>query len=394
MEEWLATDVTLDRPILVRSLGPEAGPERRAQFLEAVRAAATVTHVHLASVYAVGEHDGSAYAVLEWTGGITIGDRLRAGLKMPDEEFLPNAAGLAEAVAALHRAGPVHGAIDADAIQFSTAHPAKLGAFGRRRRYESPHGDTSELATVLTRAITLEGSLPPSEVTGVLSPAVDQALDVARSGRLDAAGFAASLRTTPHVPRRRPAGAWSWNWVTLAGLLLFLAAGIIGLGLLIGEGSDLPFLYPAAARSTSTAAPLPAQATAYDPLGDNREMDQQLSLAIDGDPQTAWSTEQYRRPLQQYKAGVGIAFDVEGDPGRLELLATEGTALVVGWAQMMPGDVTGWEQVASTVTAAGAVEMRLPERADGVWLLWLTELPRHQDGERHYALIYEVRFLP
>ena len=47
------------------------------------------------------------------------------------EEFLPNAAGLAGALAALHQVGGVHGGLDLSAIYYSVAHPAKLGAFGR-----------------------------------------------------------------------------------------------------------------------------------------------------------------------------------------------------------------------------------------------------------------------
>ncbi len=58
VEEWLATDLTLDRPILVRMLGPEVGEQRRRRFLAEVRSLASVTHPHLLEVYAAGT-DGS-----------------------------------------------------------------------------------------------------------------------------------------------------------------------------------------------------------------------------------------------------------------------------------------------------------------------------------------------
>ena len=54
VEEWLANDLTLDRPVLVRMLGPEVGPERRRHFLDEVRALASVSHSHLLEVYAAG----------------------------------------------------------------------------------------------------------------------------------------------------------------------------------------------------------------------------------------------------------------------------------------------------------------------------------------------------
>ena len=131
LEEWLATDRSLERPVLLRSLGPESSPERREQFVSSVSDAATATHPHLAKVYAVEKVDGGAYSVSEWTGGATVADRVEADQTFDLEEFLPNAAGLAGALAALHAEGAVHGDIDLSAVTYSAAHAAKLGGFGR-----------------------------------------------------------------------------------------------------------------------------------------------------------------------------------------------------------------------------------------------------------------------
>ncbi|MGH8928932.1 MAG: serine/threonine protein kinase, partial [Acidimicrobiia bacterium] len=51
IEEWLATDLNLDRPVLIRMLGPDASPKRREEFLSTVRAAAAVIHPHLEPIY-------------------------------------------------------------------------------------------------------------------------------------------------------------------------------------------------------------------------------------------------------------------------------------------------------------------------------------------------------
>ena len=40
IEEWLANDSTLDRPVLIRLLGPEVGDPRREEFLAADAASA------------------------------------------------------------------------------------------------------------------------------------------------------------------------------------------------------------------------------------------------------------------------------------------------------------------------------------------------------------------
>ena len=94
IEEWLAQDESLDRPVLVRYLAAEASLGRRASFLDGVRAAAGLTELHLQKVFAAGETAASAYSVSEWDGGVTFADRMRAGEGLPVEEFLPNAAGM------------------------------------------------------------------------------------------------------------------------------------------------------------------------------------------------------------------------------------------------------------------------------------------------------------
>ena len=60
IEEWLATDLNLDRPVLIRILGPDAPDRRRQEFMSTVRAAAAVIHPHLEPVYAAEEVAGGA----------------------------------------------------------------------------------------------------------------------------------------------------------------------------------------------------------------------------------------------------------------------------------------------------------------------------------------------
>ena len=109
IEEWLATDEHLDRPVLIRMLGPDATEKRRAEFLDAVRAAAAVRHPHLEPVFEAEEVQDGAYFVSEWNGGMTLQSRLDSGETMDYQEFSANAAGLAGALAALHEAAPCPG---------------------------------------------------------------------------------------------------------------------------------------------------------------------------------------------------------------------------------------------------------------------------------------------
>ena len=130
IEEWLATDEQLERPVLIRFPGPDADATRVAQFLTPIRAAAATSHPHVQTVYAAGEVDHSAFAVAEWDGAVTIADRLKAGETLPIPEYLPNASGVAAGLAAFHANGGIHGDIDAQQTlcnfreRFATLHRA------------------------------------------------------------------------------------------------------------------------------------------------------------------------------------------------------------------------------------------------------------------------------
>lgn len=410
VEEWLAIDTSLDRPVLVRILDPDASDPRRAEFLDGARAAAAVQHVHLAGVYAVGEDHGAAYAVLEWYGGVSIADRLQARETIPVEEFLPNAAGLASALAALHKTGAVHGAIDPAAIGFSASHPAKLTAFGRHGTHDQV-ADTAGLAHSLRLAITGTETpgLSPSQVAEGLPPAVDTALDDAAAGRSTAESLAASLRAIPYTPAREDRSSWSWRWLIPAALLLVAAILISAAGMAMDVDEDSPFLFPATppappptrpvAAATTTTTPQPVEqeplefaAQVHDPFGDGVERDRDLPLLADNDVDTAWRTESYSSPLTAIKPGVGLVFTIEGSPTRFEMVASSDAGFRIGWAPELPESFDTWDFSASGTTTAGVTLVPLPERANGVWLLWFTHLPEQSNGKR-FAAIAEIRFL-
>lgn len=409
IEAWLATDIALDRPVLVEWLGPDVDPERRSQFVAAVTAAAGVEHVHLARVFDTATTDNGAYSVSEWAGGVTIADRLRAGEAIPSADFLPNAAGLADALTALHAVGVVHGGISTDTILFSAAHPAKISGFGRGAA-ETPAEDTHSLAEALTLGIVGGPTqLPPSQVAPNLPRAVDGALAQASSGELDAQGLASALRAAPSPAPPRRVSPWSWRWVALGAMLLAVALILVVVGLALDTGSDSPFLFPAGpAPEVSPGSTLPSTPTispteiggqpiavtsaVYDPFGDGGERNADLPLSTDGNEATGWRTERYFDPLQTIKPGVGATFGLDGTPASLELIASDGVRYEIMWAAEVPERFDSWEGVASGTVLGGRARVQLPPRDDGVWLLWLTDLPDQENGEYFYGYVYEVRF--
>ncbi|HEY5650979.1 MAG TPA: protein kinase [Acidimicrobiia bacterium] len=419
LEQWLATDTTLDRPVLLRILGPEAGEERRSRFLSAIRSAARVNHPHLAAVFTAHETEHGMIAVAEWAGGMTIADRIEAGQGVEPDDFLPNAAGLAEALDALHEAGVVHGGIDTSAIYYSVSHVAKLGALGRRQRHSTANGDVRDLGAALEEALTGSpaGGPPPSQVIDGLSPLVDRALRRAQRGELTARQLSEAMHAAPttRIPRPERPGS-SRRLLIIAIVLVALAVGLVAIGRLLLAGGDSPVLFPAGNQpsdqprvvisTTTTAPPIssnPATPAALpsiievtsirsvDPFGGGEENDERLGNIVDGDLDTFWRTERYRDPIQLLKPGVGFAIELERNPVSVQITANNAGALVdIAWTSSEV-DPNTWETLAGVELPAGTLDLQLPERSGGTWVFWISELPLNGD-QNYWVEITEVRF--
>ena len=257
----------------------------------AVRRAARVSHNHVAAVFDADRAAGTAYAVTEWTGGISLSDRIEAGDSPPIAEFLSNAAGLADGLASLHEEDAVHGAIDPGAVLYPGSHPAKLGGFGRPRLTRTPGGDVRALGSTLETALTGHpaGVLPPSQVIDALPPAVDDALRLARESRIDARRLAEVVRSIPYSPAPRRPARWSWGRLAPTAVLASAAIALVWLGVLLDSrgrdtGRTRPTRDPDGAlrrrRRSSPAGGDDATGAGYDgaPAGGRREGDRLRSF--------------------------------------------------------------------------------------------------------------------
>lgn len=410
IEEWLATDAELDRPVLIRALGPEASTERSSRFRASVLAAAATSHPHVQKVFAADEMEGAAFSISEWDGAVSVADRLRAGETIPVDEFLPNAAGLAGGLAAYQAAGGVHGAIDTSAIHFSAAHPAKLGGFGRDRGSGTAPDDTRALAAALRTAITGSDNpaLLPSQVAEGLPTDVDEALSAGETGSSDAATMAAALSAVPYVPQEEVGTPSHRRGLILFAVIAVVVLVIAAVGLAIGVDRSSDFLYPAGPGGSPQAAVpapspevddaasagfVPSAVSVYDPLGDGTEEDDLIANVVDDNPATAWQTERYPAPLSDTKPGVGLVFTPSSSVSTIEIEGTPATRFVVGWAAGRPATITGWQMTGGGTLLAAPASVPLPVREGGTWLLWLTDVPLAEDGS-YRAEISAVRFLP
>ena len=133
-------------------------------------------------------------------------------------------------------------------------------------------------------------------------------------------------------------------------------------------------------------------ASDFDPSGDESEHPEDVPLAYDGDPGTAWTTEGYNASLELLgKPGVGLVFDL-GDTRTVSSVEITGSA---GALELKTSDEEGSDEGGyDAVGAASDVDGRVEIEADGAegryWLVWITSLPGGSGGS---ATISEVRFV-
>jgi hypothetical protein len=326
------------------------------------------------------------------------------------EEFLPNASGLAGALAALHQSGAAHGRIDLSAISWSVAHPAKLGAFGREPGTDQ-NGDVRALAAALETALTgsVPGGPPPSESIDGVPRAIDRILRSAQSGRSNAADLEKALIAAPSLRAAQPEPpSTSRRLLYVAIGLVVIAVGLVALGRLFigGGGPIIPVVPPSTTLgpgpsstvvTVTTLPPGPVRVVgfgSFDPFGDGSENDDAVGDLLDGSASTVWRSERYEDPLSLVKPGVGLRFQLTGTPSSVQLVGlTTGTTFDIYWAREPPQGIEGWERALSGTAESSETLFPLPPREGGHWLLWMTEFPQQPDGA-YYAELAEVRFTP
>ncbi len=108
-EVWRAKDERLGRDVAIKVLLPHLSTdaEKLRRFAEEARAAGTLNHPNILTVYDVGEHDGTPYLVSECLEGRSLRERLKAG-PMAVSEATSVALGVAQGLVAAHERGIIH----------------------------------------------------------------------------------------------------------------------------------------------------------------------------------------------------------------------------------------------------------------------------------------------
>ena len=149
---YLARDTRLGRAVALKAVS-RGGTDAigRARLQREARAAASLAHPGIATVYALEEDGDDCYLITEYLQGRTLRDELVDG-PLPYGRWRLVAIAIAEAVGAAHAQGLVHRDLKPENVMRTEAGAIKVLDFGLAR-------ETTPLATGMTPTITQAGAL-------------------------------------------------------------------------------------------------------------------------------------------------------------------------------------------------------------------------------------------
>lgn len=443
-----ATDTVLDRRVGVRVV-PGLTKTAAAALTAAAGRAGQVADARWIRILDLGTSADTdrkvvLWIVTEWVEAPTLTESVRR------EPMRPATAAAfvmacAQAVAAAHRAGAGHGALQPDDVVVAADGQPRIAGLELDRALDTatgrPNGpsldppeasDTRRLGALLFAALTgcwpVAGwhGLPPPRRGDGLHPRqqrrgvprdLDEITATALSGGYS--GPEAMLRALatvsltpaptdpddPDRPRRNQVGRIAW-WVVPPLLVagVGLVAWIAGrdLGQVPGADRTTPTLsQPHVTKGevgTRSVWTKPPAVTSFDPNGDGSEDPGGVGLAVDSDPSTAWSTDTYHGNAHfgGLKPGVGLLIDLgrakRVDAARL-LLTAAGADVELRAGSVRPQQATDLPVVAHLADApqSARLQLRTPTRAR-YWLLWITSLPK--SGNDDYSVgVAEIKLL-
>src|SRR2546422_3796985 len=128
---YKARDTHLDRFVALKILPPErvADPDRKRRFVQEAKAASSLHHPHIVTIFDIDEADGVHFIAMEYVLGKTLDQLIpRHGMRL--NEALKVAVQMADALAAAHTAGIIHRDLKPANVMVSESGVAKILDFG------------------------------------------------------------------------------------------------------------------------------------------------------------------------------------------------------------------------------------------------------------------------
>lgn len=457
---WRGIDVVLRRPVAVVLRYP--GGDSATEMLQAAVDASRVIHPNLVGVYDAIDESARAYVVREWVDGESLREMISREGPLDPARATSIAHSIADALAAVHATGMVHGNVHPGTTLIADDGRVVL-ADARADSADSTEGDIRAVGGLLYYALTAHwpqtevghSALPDANRDATGNPAAprqiragvpayldDLTMDLldrrvavpeadalaAELARLDAAADddyedVGPLRFTQGTGSTEPARNNSKIVIGVAALVVIAIIGLVfGIRAITSSGEpDTKSTTQAGAGETppgtDTQAPAknpekikltPDMVRIVDPPPGDRSDADEAKNVVDGDPNTAWETHRFNTAkFGNLKPGMGVLINL-GTPRNLADVRVETGSAGVGmefrYGTTDPGNNGGGDdKIAKTYKKLG--EPDADSKADGTnrifsafdpntkyqyVLVWITELPRADDGDRYQVSVNEI----
>ena len=120
------------------------------RFLKEARAAGTLTHPNIVTIYDIGKLEQAPYIVMELLEGENLADLIKRGEQLPLESIIEIAMQLASALDYAHAAGVIHRDVKPDNIIFtSNNNVVKIADFGIAKNTDTDIKDSTQAGTIM-----------------------------------------------------------------------------------------------------------------------------------------------------------------------------------------------------------------------------------------------------
>ena len=164
-----AFDLTLERPVAVKVLRPEADglPDVQRRFQQEARFAAQIHHPHVVAILDFGEDKGHSYLVMERLSGITLRNEMASG-PIPARRVVMVVTEMLTALRAAHRHHVLHRDIKPSNVLVGDDGHTKLTDFGIAKGFDQRSSlPTNPDETMTGVVLGTPGYLAPERAAGM-----------------------------------------------------------------------------------------------------------------------------------------------------------------------------------------------------------------------------------